>query len=48
VTSDKPCILYTKPSTTELEVRNAAYRHLLPNEDEIRERLQGWPGFGTT
>lgn len=26
----------------------AAYQHLLPNEDEIRDRLQGWLGLGTT
>jgi len=24
----------------------AAYRHLLPNEDEICERLQAWLGLG--
>lgn len=44
----KPRILYTNPSITELEVRYAAYQHLLPNEGEIRERRHGWLGLGTT
>lgn len=26
----------------------AVYQHLLPNEDEIRARLQGWLGLGAT
>ena len=36
------------PANIQTQHLPAAYQHLLPNEDEIRARLQDWTEHGTT